>query len=237
MIRNYKAFGLALVAMLALGALAAQGVSAQPLTTEGLASGTVYTTGNQEGQYIFKSGGGEVKCSEVVFAGKGTVSEGKNSEQTVTPSYPTNTPSGANNCTAFGFAGTHVITNGCTFTLTTPTGGVTNEPTWNASSDIHMLCPAGKSIEITPTFFGASVCTQFIGPQTPTGGHIVGTNITDNEKMAITLNTTITGIHYIGTGGSCGENKTNTDGSLTGSSKVTCYSDEAHTKQIGCTFS
>jgi len=240
MIRNYKVLGVAVAAMLALSAFAAQAASAHPLTVEELGGATsVWTTGTQEGKTIFHSSGGNVECTETHELGVGSVKEGVNSEQTITPVYNTETKEAKPNCVAFGFAEAHVKVNGCTYTLTTPTKGTGTEPTWETGEkgDVHTLCPTGKSIEITPTFFGASVCTESIGAQTPTSGHIVGKNITDNEKMAVTLSITLAGIHYTGTGSSCGNSETHTDGTLTGSSKVTCFKNELRTEQVGCTFS
>ena len=241
MIRNFKALGLAFAAMLALGAFAAQGASAVPLTVEGLGgvATTAYTSGDQDGgTHVFKSTGGSVSCVEASFIGSGAAnSSGAVNEQTVSASYPTEKAGGGNNCTAFGFAGTHVKMNECTYTFTTPTqiagqatGVVTFEPP-------HLVCPAGKAVEITPTSFGFSVCTQTIAAQTPTGGHVIGRNVAGSSPMDITLEITLTGIHYTGTGSSCGDGTTHSDGSLTGNSTVKCYSDPARTKQVGCTFS
>ncbi len=248
MIRNYKAFGLALVAMLAFGAFAAQGASASPLTCEGLALGAkCFSTGDQDGGLTkFKTAGGEISCTEVSYRDEGTVTSasGGVNEVTVTPSYPTEKSGGGNNCTAFGFAGAHITTTGCNFTLTTPTKIKAGEVTWDTSTglageeaQVHLVCETGKSIQVTPTAFGASVCTQTIEAQTPTMGHVIGTNAGTVEKMDVTLNITLSNIHYKGTGSSCGNSETHTDASLTGGSTVKCYSDSAHTKQINCTFS
>jgi len=55
--------------------------------------------------------------------------------------------------------------------------------------------------------------------------------------MDITLEITMTGIHYTGTGSVCGNGETHSDMTYTGNSTVRCYQDEAHTRQVGCTFS
>jgi hypothetical protein len=240
MIRNYKALGVAVVAMLAFSAFAAQIASAIPLTTtESAITGNVFTTGTQEGNIVFSapSHGGNVTCTELDYKGKGAAVSGAINEQTVEQSYPTNTVGGAANCTAFGFAGAHITATGCNFTFTTPTKIVAGEVTWSAEQ-AHLVCETGKNITITPTAFGVSVCTQTIAQQTPTGGHTVGTNTTINGKMAVKLKTTVTGIHYVGTGGACGTaGVTTTDGTLTGTANVQCFSNEPRTTQIGCTFS
>jgi len=231
MIRKHKALGLALMALFAFGAIA-QSAAADPLT---VASGEVHITAAQEGTgHVFTAGSsGEVKCTTSSSDTTATSVSGQVNEITVAPTYT--------GCTAFGSTA-DIKVNGCTYTLTTPTnlgGGVV---TWHANlpenkGQIHVLCPEGKSIEITPTFLGASVCTQFVGAQTPTGGHIVGRNVAGSIPMDITLEVTLTGIHYTGSGGICQNGETHTDGTLTGNTTAKCYKNIAHTEQIDCTFS
>jgi hypothetical protein len=238
MIRNYKVFGLAIMATLAFGAFMAQTASANPLTCEGLASGsTCYGTGKQETTQVFASPGGTVSCVEAIFKNEGAVGA-SNAVSTVTstPSYPTEKAGGGNNCTAFGFAGAHIKTNGCDFHFDTPTRISAGVVTWHPSQ-VHLLCPTGGKIEITPTFLGSSVCTQSVPAQTPTGGHITGINDAGSNPMAVTLEVTLKEIHYTGTGSSCGNAETHSDATLTGNVTITCYSDAEHKKTIGCTFS
>ena len=246
MIRNYKAFGLALMAMLALGAFVAQGATASPLTVEGVvAPNPFFATGDQDGgTHTFTSSAGNVTCAQASFStSKAVEAGGAVRELTVTPSYPTEKTGGGNNCVAFGFANAHVKTNECTYTFTTPTSLGGGQVTWSGSTQIHLVCPTGKVIEITPTSFGVSVCTETIEPQTPTSGHVVGKNIAGSSPMEVTLEITLTGIHYIGHGAPCdpepGGVKTTTqsNGTLTGNSRIKCYSNAAHTAQVGCTFS
>ena len=232
MIRNYKAFGLALMAMLALGAFVAQGASAKQLTVpSGLT--TVYVTGEKdlENQHVFSTPNGSVKCTTTHFHGSGPAASGSVNEITVEPTYT--------GCTAFGFATAHVKVNGCTYTFTTPTSIGVGQVTWSGSSQFHILCPAGKQIEITPTAFGVSNCTQFVPEQTPTSGHIIGKNAGGSGagEMDVTLETTLSGIHYTGTGGLCGNGETHSDATYTGNVTVTCFSDPARTVRVDCTFS
>lgn len=230
MIRKHKAFGLALVAMFALSAFVAQGASASPLTVEGLGGGTnVFFTGDQGTTgHVFSTPNGSVTCTEVSFSAKST--EGATiKELTITPSYK--------KCTAFGFATAHVTTNGCTYTFTTPTSIKAGEVTWDAEQ-IHILCPT-KPIEITPTSLGVSVCTQSVETQTPTAGHVIGTNVTGSSPMDVNLNVTLEKIHYKGTGSVCGNSETHSDAVYKGNSTGKCYKAEPHTaeNQVGCTFS
>jgi hypothetical protein len=229
MIRNYKAFSLALVAMFALSAFVAQGASAVPLTVNEGANGTTFYTGDQDGSlHSFSTPNGEVNCNTAVFSGTSTGASVN--ELTITPTY--------SNCKAFGFATAHVTHHGCNYTFTTPTTISANEVTWHPNN-IHIICPAGKAITVTPTFLGSSVCTQSIGEQTPTGGHIIATNAGTNNPngMDITLHVTLTGIHYTGTGGACGDANTHNDGVYNGTSTVRGFSNSNHITQRGITFS
>jgi len=238
MIRNYKALGLALVAMFALSAFAAQGASASPLTVENIvAGGNVFITGDQDGgTHVFKTIHGEVICKKATFSAKqATEAIGATvgvTELTVTPDYK--------ECTGF-FSPAHVFVNGCTYTFTTPTSTGGGTVTWSGASQIHLVCPTGKSIEITPTAFGVSVCTQFVAPQTPTSGHVKGKNVVPSTPMDATLEIALTGIHYTGNSANnnppCTDSSTHTEATLTGNSTIKCFSNEAHTTQVGCTFS
>ena len=109
---------------------------------------------------------------------------------------------------------------------------------WHASanpeiSQIHVICPVGKKIEITPTSFGVSVCTASVGEQTPTAGHLVARNEVTSET--ITDEATVEGVTYTSTNSACG--KGGNTAKFTGNTTATCYSNEAHTIQVGCTFS
>ncbi len=230
MIRNYKGFALALLAIFAFSAFAAQSALAHPLTiTTTPVPEKVFITGIQETEHVFTNEGGTVRCTTSTWSASATPVSGAISELTLAPTYT--------GCSAFGFATAHVKVNGCTYTLTTPTTtGVAGEVTWHPSQ-IHVLCPAGKSIEITPTAFGASICTQFIGEQTPTSGHIIARNAGTAVAMDITDEVTVKGIHYTGSGGICGNGETHSDAEYSGNTTAKCYSDAGHTKQVGCTFS
>lgn len=229
MIRKYKALGLALMAVFAFGAFSAQGASATPLTVEPSNLAKVFITGTTDtvgGIHKLSLGGGlSVECTHALYKGSATVVSGAVNEITLTPEYT--------GCKAFGFATADVKHNGCTYTLTTPTkivGGVTWHP-----SQIHVICPAGKKIEITPTSFGASVCTVSIGEQTPTAGHLVGHNAGTSSAMDITDEATVEGIAFTSTGGACGAS--GNTASFSGNTTGTCYKNEAHTEPVNCTFS
>jgi hypothetical protein len=224
-----KRVALAMWAALSLCVLAASNAPASPLTAEVSVGASVFMTGDQDGKlHVVTTAGGSISCTERVF--KGTATGGPAvSEVTIATS--------TSGCTAFGFSTIHTNQNGCTYTATTPTSLGGGQVTWTGSSQVHLVCPTGKSIEITPTFLGSSVCTMFMSAQTPTEGHIVGKSVAGSIPMDITLEITLTKIHYTGTGSSCGNSETHSDMSYTGNSTVRCYSNSAHTVQVGCKFS
>jgi hypothetical protein len=229
-IRKFKMLSLAMVAVLALGAIGAQAASAAfNFTAPGAgASQVIELTGTKITNHVFKNAGGEVTCSTISFSGSATGPE--QTQQTSIPSY--------SGCSAFGFAEAHVKMNGCDYLFTAPTtepeaGKYTGEPP-------HFICPVVGGVkqkaEITPTFFGASVCTQFIPEQTPTGGHVIYSNSgTAGTGMDVVVKSATTGIHYTGTGSSCGNSETHSDGEYTGETTLRGYSNAAHTIQFGIT--
>lgn len=232
MIRKFKAVGVALIAVAAFAAIAAQSASAKPLTiTASPLPERVYFTGHQSTEHVFTTPSGTVKCTTATFTGNQALEAGGAvNELTVTPAY--------SGCTAFGFATSHVKTNGCTYTFTTPKqNGGAGQVTWDPSQ-VHILCPAGKTIEITPTTFGVSACTQFVGEQTPTAGHATGSNGGGGAvPMHVTIASSLENIHYTGTGGACGNGETHSDAKYTGNTTVTCFGNAAHTLKVDCTFS
>ncbi len=229
MIRRSEAVGLATVVILALSAFVVQAAVASPLTVNVIKGTTVHFTGDQETGHKFTTPNGSVSCVKASFDATAVAGEaGAIAELTVIPTY--------SECSAFGFATAHVKTNECKYTFTTPTslgGGVV---TWHPSQ-LHIVCPAGKSVEITPTTFGVSACTQFVGEQTPTAGHVVGRNVASSEPGDVTLETTLEGVHYTGTGGLCGNGETHSDAKYTGNSTGSCSTNLAHTARVECTFS
>jgi len=177
-------------------------------------------TGDQDGGVQrFQTPEGTIECTTATFS---AYSETEVlGELTVKPHYT--------NCSTFGFSKNDINLNGCTYTFTTPVSLGSETVTWGGEQ-LHLVCPTGSQIEITPTFFGASVCTQLIGPQTPTGGHIVGVNKTSEGIVDVTLEITLSGLHYTGTGSLCGSATTHTDGSLSGKSTLRGFKNEAHTE-------
>jgi hypothetical protein len=225
MIRACKALGVALIALLTL-AVAAPCSSATPLVIGG--AGEAFYSGDQDGsQHEFLYTGLSVRCTTATFEAK---SSGTNvNELTLTPSY--------SGCKADETLTTHVRVNGCTYTLTTPSE-VTNTPgvVWKPS-DVHLVCPTGKSLELTPTVLGVSACSQIFAAQTATAGQVTGYNSGTASQMDVTLEFTLAKLHYTGTGSICGDGATHSDAEYSGKVTLRAYSDAAHTKQVSATFS
>jgi len=230
MLRACKAFAVALLALLALGA-AAQSASALPITVEG--TGPMYYTGEPDGaSHEFVFSGLTVKCT-AVFAAQSSLAEGATiHELTLTPNYT--------GCTAKGSFGegktTDVKLNGCTYTFTTPSMNNTGEIAWIATTH-HLVCPAGKSMELTPTSLGVSICTQLLPAQTATAGRVVAANKGTESLMDITMEAAVRGIHYSGTGSGCADGTTHTDGEYKGNVTLRAFKDAPHTETKSITFS
>ncbi len=227
--RKLKALGIALMAAFAFSAIAAGTAAAGETYTSEVGAGVqTFVTMEKTSNLVFATPSGEFTCTTVGLPGEAKPAGPAAHEITINPSY--------SGCTAFGFT-SHLTNNGCHYVLTTPTdlgGGKWTIHPWH-------LVASTKSVEqcftITPTFFGASVCTQSVPPQTPTGGHIIATNTGTAGAMDVRLEITFSGTHYTGTGGVCGDGTTHTDATLTGSLTVKCYSNVTHTTQVGCTIS
>jgi len=201
--RNAKAFGLALVAAMALGAVAASAASA---TYDSHSESTVLE-GTQVGVNEFHTGLGTVKCKTATF--EGTQSGGKEVEEgvwttdsiTVHPEYT--------KCTAFGLSAT-VNTEGCNYVFSEATTTGENK----SHSEVHIECDPGKAIVITN--FGG--CTVTVPEQTPTEGLVdfENQNVENTSERDVLVTSTVKGIHYT-RGGSCAdEGVTHTDGEYTG---------------------
>lgn len=146
-----KRIGLALVAMLALGAVVAQAASATAVTSQKFTASQYPVTLHSEntaGVEEFGTEGGVVKCNSTYEA---TVSE-TSTTLTVTPTY--------SSCSAFGFAEATVTTNGCDyiFHLTTKVS-FGSESGFQAHVDISE-CNSSTGIQII-----AGTCEAWVVPQ------------------------------------------------------------------------
>lgn len=234
MIRNFKTLGIALAAIFALSGLASQtALAGETYHAPNLAAGaTVFFTVEQDsvgGNQVFSTESGSVTCKKIHGVG-----------EQINPSHELTFEPVYTECSAFGFATAHITNHKCHYTFTTPTD-IAGQPTKHT---IHPPHVGGTTVEackitITPTTFGASVCTQTVEAQTPTGGHLIATNIPEAGGVPgyVTAETTITGIHYTSSGGACGSSGvTHTEGTYSGNTNVTCFSDPARTKKTTCTI-
>ncbi len=192
-----------------------------PFTVPGAgASQKTFLTGEGTAKPVLNTSG-TVECTSSSFSG--SVSGPEQTSVTLIPTYI--------GCSAFGFAITQTKTNGCTYRFE-----VTAEPSAETytGKPFQIICPAGKEIEITPTSFGVSVCTQKIAEQTPSKGHVVYTNNAElGVQMDYLVNATVEGISYTGTGGACGNSGSNA--TYSGQTTLKGYEDEAHKLRSGVT--
>ncbi|HEX5593647.1 MAG TPA: hypothetical protein VFX35_09915 [Solirubrobacterales bacterium] len=196
MIGNVKAFGLALVAMLALGAVVVASASAQfeaesvPVRVTRSANNTQEFTYNE---------GITVKCTTV----------GGSGEQTATPSTDFRFNPTYTGCTVPAIGGkAEVNMTGCGYTFTSAAK--------STSMTTHIVCPEGKSIDITVyDIFGTDVCTLNVGPQTP-AGTITGSNAGAGATREVKIASNLSGIVGTRTGSSLCGPATSTSGTYVG---------------------
>lgn len=149
MIRNLKALGLALVAVVALSAFAASTASAGQLTSDGPVTldGTQTPIGNPTANNRLTAFGGNTLCPNATYTGHKVLTH---AETTAGKTHEL-IPSGATkvtikpdygSCTALGFPAT-VDMNGCDYEF--EIGTVTNHV---ASVNAYVVCPEGKDITL-----------------------------------------------------------------------------------------
>jgi hypothetical protein len=192
MTRNLKALGLALVVVFAFAAISASAASAE--TTETKIHGALQTTPDSTanitgtelgGNHKFTIAGiGTWECEESEFHGH---IAGKTTSPTITPTYT--------KCSmeVFGVKRPSTIThNECTFTLTAH--HFLDAEDTKGTGQIHIVCPAGKKIEIHVFNDAAHTelrCTYAIEPQTiNTGISFHNTAVGSNGKKVVDTITT-----------------------------------------------
>lgn len=216
MIRNLKALGLALVALLAMTAVSASTASADDLTSE---KTPVTLTGKQSGTGdVFTTTAGTVKCKEVIYTAASVVTPTTTVD--VTPNYPLTTAGGEQNCAGFSLPA-EITTSGCVYRLTigaATTGG------------FDIVCPVGQEITATVKGGGTTKCTIHIPPQNIAAGVTfsnTGAGTTREVDIASNISGTLAYKHTAGTGlGACTSGSAS--GSYTGSAIVTAESGGVH---------
>jgi hypothetical protein len=208
MIRNFKALGLALIAVFAMSAVVASAASAAEFKSE---AATTFIQGKQSTENVFTVNSRTVKCTGAEFTGK---QEGT-SVVNLNGIHPTYT-----GCTAFGLEST-VTTTGCNydFTASSATAGA-----------VKVNCEAGKNIVVN----AAGVCIVEIGTQTPAGG-VDYTNQGSGTSRSVLVTSTAKEITATVTGPllTCGTNGVRTNGTYTGTVSTKGYKNAGFTEQVG----
>jgi hypothetical protein len=206
--------GIAALVVCAIGATAASSASAHYVFTPG-ANPAILTGarigGGAENFLELTSRGTKTECEGLSFIG---TTEGLEvNEVKVHPTY--------SGCKAFGIAAT-IDTKGCDFLLT-------GETDVEEHGKVHVICNAGKSIEVTIPSIN---CTLKYHEQTPTEGGLTYHNIAGNPGD-IEATVTVKGITYerIGNGVLCaaGSPSEGNDADLTAKITIKSFQDN------GCT--
>ncbi len=229
MIRNLKVLGLALAAVFAMSAMAAQAAMASGELFHSDEDPTVITASNAGfGNHVFTAGGISVECENATFTGTQSGTTGE--ELTVHPTY-------SGNCTAAGVVAATVTTTGCNYILYSETGENTHTSTTDAPVKIE--CEEGKKITID-----AAKCRITIDPnQTVRGVKYVGEGgTTETEDLRVVASVDTIGYeaeNLTGLGFKCGTlgfetGVTLTNASYTGTVTAKGYEDKCAAEE--CPF-
>jgi hypothetical protein len=198
MIRNIKLLALTALAALAVTAVAASAAHAENTKfTAGSTSGKV--TATQTTKQVFTTNAGKVECTTAHQEGVFTAATF--SSLTVTPTY--------SGCTAFGFIGATVTTNGCTYTYTGKPQAAGEE----TLATVTVNCTGANTIVVS-----GGGCTTTVPAQGPLN-HIKFTNNTTKSPDDVDATATVSGIKYTSSGCFSG-NGTFTNGTISGGSTV-----------------
>jgi hypothetical protein len=214
MIRKVKAVGLALVAVIAMSAIAAQTASAAHDVFHA-ESAPVTLTGTQEGTHVFTAEGNEVTCTTATFLG--TQKDLTATELTINPTYT--------GC-KFGSLNATVDTANCHY--------IFDDETTPSTGDAHVYsdCTTGN-IKIT-----MSGCTISIdNDQTLNGVAYDNVNNNGGNTREVTVTATVSAINYSASGFGCGlagiKTGAHTDGTYTGNTIVTGEEDKVGGAHVG----
>jgi hypothetical protein len=197
MVGKLKAFGLTVVALLAVGAVSAQAASAEELFHAHARH--VVLTGEQHPQFpnqamrIWVNGTekGTLTCGKLEAWGD-VESNNEGSPGTWTSTEATVHPTISECTSSFGSAS--VNTEECHYLYTPHTDA-------NGHAEVHLTCPAGQSIKMSV----GGVCTISIGSQTIPGVHYTNVNTTGetNDKQLTIHTTSGKTIDYTSSGFGC----------------------------------
>jgi hypothetical protein len=190
MTRNFKSLGVALAAVLAMGALVAAVASATNVTghfTKATANPTVIT-GEQPAAspHVFTAGiHGEVTCPRAHFVGEQIPAKAETF--TALPTYEGKTDESGQKttCKFKGLEGTTVTTNGCDYLFNGTKGTA------------ELKCPGEiKSITVDARVAGVLKCVIHIPEQTLTGITYTNNNVHPGNTSTVTVTANVTGITY-----------------------------------------
>jgi hypothetical protein len=226
--RNFKALGLALIAVLAMCAIGVTSASADVFTSES-AKANLSGANETATPDVFTITAGNTSCKEVSYTG--TSSSGVSSV-TVTPSYPEKTKSGEQNCTSLGFPAT-IHTNGCQYVFNINGGVLT-------TGDVQIKCTGENEITVTAVAAGTTKCVIHVPEQTLTANKVTYTTIGAGATREITVSVNVPSAenslkytHTKGTGlGACTAGGAN-NGSFVGGGTVTGTNDSGGSGHVG----
>ena len=194
-----KALGLAVVVVLAVGAVVASSALAAVEFRTNSAPAKI-TAKQHVNNVALTATWGALSCTTVSFVGEGAASP--------TPSVELSTE--LSGCTVKGTPSV-VDTNGCKFKLF-------------AVGSVDVVCPVGSEITVTSISGGVSKCIFHVPAQTGLGT-VTYTNVGSGETEEITMHIDLTGIKYSqteGTGlGRCPTADNETGATLTGTATAT----------------
>lgn len=199
MARNLKVLGLAIAAVMAMGALSASAASAANFTAAEYPV-TIHAEGG--GSETFHTLAGDVVCNTSTFSGSAT---GASETLTVHPEY--------SDCKVFGILNSTVDTTGCNYIFHTGSGSGDN---WTAT--VSVSCGSGSSIKVT-----AATCAAEI----KSTGQLSSVDLINNTGAGdVEVNPTVGGIPYTVTkdGLGCGFGKVGeerSDGTYTATKNIT----------------
>jgi hypothetical protein len=227
MTRNLKAFGLALVATMAIGAIGAQGASA--VVEHSFRSGAAntvltgqnvsYTTGSSREVFSFTAGL-TLSCDSTI---EGTNVGTTRDTVTVHPKY--------HNCTSSLGRSPTVHTNGCNYIFDSDTTQASGHSTSSEHATVSLECESTHVIEITAPGCNFAFAEQHSTPTVNQSLHGVRyTEVTHSSKKALSVAATIKTLAFNATSGSlCGlaghPAGTYTTGTISGNTTITGYTD------------
>jgi hypothetical protein len=176
--KHLKTLGLAILAILAVSALSGA-ASASAAEFHASAVG-LSLHGEQKSSHKFTVTGSSITCTTATFTG--TTAALNTTTQKMHPSY--------SGCTAFGFVGATVKTEGCQYIFHTGTGTVDLEECTNGGIVVEASSAFGKCVMDTPNQTGINNQSWTTEGESP-NRDILSTSNATNVKVKVTTSTGI----------------------------------------------